>query len=143
MSLLLFLHILAIGAWIGCIGVEFVIERSRGGGAENRAKAARLHYYTDLFVEAPIFTTVLITGVLLFDPAKLSFLYGAKVVSGLGAVLTNAYSLYPVIRRQRAAERGDDAAVRHYARLLDRTVPVGVPLALIALAIGLHFLGYF
>lgn len=139
MSSVLFLHILAIGAWIGCVGVEFVIERSRAGGPLDRAKAARLHLHTDLLVEAPIFTTVLVTGILLFDPAKLSALYAAKVLCGSGAVLTNAYSLYPVIRRHQAAKRRDDAAVRRYARMLDATVPVGVPLALIAFVIGLHF----
>lgn len=143
MSGLLLVHLMAVGAWLGCVACETVLEQSRRD-RELRTAVARYHYWIDLCVEIPLFTTVLVTGLLMIDPSRLADgLYLTKIIAGATAVAVNLYSFYPVSRRRRAAIAGDTRAVGHYSRMIDRTVPIGLPAFLIALGIGLHLLGIF
>lgn len=145
MTALQFIHVFAVAFWLGCVAVEVVVEQVGLRRAELRASVPQFHFYVDRFVEIPAFTTVLLTGVWMFDAARFGsdWVYAAKVICGLLAIGANVYSIYPVIMRKRAADAGDKAAVRHYGKLIDMTVPVGVPAALIALGIGLHWAGFY
>ena len=145
MSALLFIHIFAVAFWLGCVAVEIVVEQVGLRNATLRPAVPQLHFYVDRFVEIPAFSTVLITGLLMFDTASFTtdWVYATKVICGLLAVGANIYSIYPVIKRKYAADAGDKVAVRHYGKLLDATVPVGLPAALVALGIGLHWAGLY
>lgn len=141
MSGILLLHLMAVGAWLGTVACETVLEQSRRL-PELREAVARYHYWIDIFVEIPLFTTVLVSGVIMLDPSRLGEgLYLTKIIAGSLAVATNLYSFYPVAMRRRAALVGDGKAAARYGRMIDRTVPVGLPAALLALGIGLHWLG--
>lgn len=139
MSLVLFLHIFFIGIWFGCVAVEMVIERGRWASKI----APQLHYAVDRCVEIPAFSIVLITGLILFDAQKFGGLYAIKVVCGLIAVGINAYCFLPVSRRKVADDAGDREQIRKHSRRIYETLLVGLPAALIALGIGLHFLGIY
>jgi len=137
---LVFIHICAVMFWFGVIGVEFLLERQRARSREMGYMVAQLHYRIDLFLEAPAFFTVLITGWMLYDPAVVSTIYLLKVGAGAVAVSANVISLYPVIQRKRAVDRDDHASVLRYSRWIDLTVPLGLPAGLIAFAIGINWL---
>lgn len=138
MSALLLLHLTGLALWIGVIGVEFIMERGRARSREVGYAVAQFHYRTDIFLEAPAFTVVLVTGLLMLDTTPLQGWFLVKVACGLVAIGMNALSMIPVILRKRAADAGDITAVIHYSRWIDRTVPLGGIAALAALAIGLQ-----
>lgn len=145
MTSLQFVHVFAVAFWLGCVAVEVVVEQVGLRRAELRPAVPQFHYYVDRFVEIPAFSTVLVTGLLLFDASRFTtdWVYAAKIICGLLAVSANIYSIYPVIMRKRAADAADKAGIRRYGKLIDATVPVGVPAALVALGIGLHWAGLY
>ncbi len=145
MSSLQFIHVFAVFFWLGCVATEIVVEQVGLRAAALRPAVPQLHFYVDRFVEIPAFTTVLVTGVLLFDGGRFAgdWVYATKVICGLLAVGANIVSIYPVIMRKRMADAGDSAGVRRYGRMIDLTVPVGLPAAVAALGIGLHWLGMY
>ena len=145
MDALVFIHVFAVAFWLGCVAVEVVVEQVGLRNVALRSAVPQLHFYIDRWVEIPAFTTVLVTGVMMFDAARFTseWLYSVKIICGLLAVSANVFSIYPVIKRKQAADIGDKSAIRHYGKLLDATVPVGVPAALLALAIGLHWAGLY
>lgn len=66
MSLILIIHLIAIGIWIGVVGAEFAIEFDGMKDDESYIRASKMHYLTDIWIEIPAFTAVLITGLLMF-----------------------------------------------------------------------------
>lgn len=140
MSVVLFLHIAAFAFWFGVVAVEFIIERQRARTREQGYVVARFHFWIDWFAEVPAITVLLITGLLMLDPARLHGVYLLKVSCGFLAICINYFSVVPVTLRKRAAEAGNHADVIRYSRWIDRTVPVGAPLALIALGVGVSWL---
>lgn len=140
MSTLLLLHLTGLALWFGVIGVEFVMERGRARGREVGYAVARFHYQTDLYLEMPAFTLVLVTGALMVDPARLHGLYLLKVGAGIVAIGMNALSMVPVVLRKRAADADRLQDVIRYSRWIDRTVPLGLGAAVVALGIGLYWL---
>ena len=101
MTMLLTLHLLALGIWIGVVGAEFAIEFDGMKDDESHIRASKLHYTTDIWVEIPAFMTVLITGLLMLREDHLSgpFLY--KVIFGLLAVAFNIVCVYAVFKRHK------------------------------------------
>ncbi|MEN8719480.1 MAG: hypothetical protein ABF296_04355 [Oceanococcaceae bacterium] len=145
MSSVVFLHVFAVAFWLGCVAVEVVVEQVGLRREDLRAAVSQFHFYVDRFVEIPAITVVLLSGLWLFEPARFvsDGLYTAKVIAGLLAVGANIVSIHPVIMRKRAADDGDRAEVRRHGTRLNATVPVGVPAAVSALAIGGHFAGLY
>ena len=107
MTMLLTLHLLALGIWVGVVGAEFAIEFDGMKDDESNIRASKLHYTTDIWVEIPAFMTVLITGLLMLREDHLSgpFLY--KVIFGLLAVAFNIVCVYAVFKRRKYAMSGD------------------------------------
>jgi hypothetical protein len=136
MPLLHVVHVLGVGFWLGVLGVETVLERSRTSSRATGYAVARYHYLIDVFLEIPVFVVVLGTGLAMVDPMRLSGWYLVKVVCGLVAVGANAVCVIPVVLRRRAAERDRLTDVRHYSRMIDWTAVVGLPAALVALGLG-------
>ena len=108
-SFLLPIHIVFVGVWLGCVLTEALFERALlGKGRAHELILVALHRRVDLLVEIPAFVIVVVTGVLLAAglghlPAPL--LVG-KIVLGLVAALVNAYCVWLVFRRARAADAG-------------------------------------
>ncbi len=137
MSILLTLHLLALGVWIGVVGAEFAIEFYGMRNEKALRTAAELHYQTDLWVEIPAFTTVLVTGILMLPDAQLSGLFLTKLTFALLAIAFNCVCVYAVVKR-RACLRSDD--VKGLATA-DRAMRIGgaiVPTFLVAFALGLY-----
>lgn len=138
MPVALVVHLLALGAWLGCVSVEAVIELGARRAGPIRNVAAALHRRIDLFVEIPTFTAVLASGMWMLEPARLGDAsYFAKIWLGCAAVLVNALCVVPVLRRARDAP----AAFDRHARWIWIAFATGVPAGLGALALGLRLGG--
>ena len=138
MTILLSLHLLAIGIWIGVVGAEFAIEFDGMKDDKSLLKAAKLHYTTDKWVEIPAFVTVLITGILMLDETHLTGLFLVKVIFGLLAVLFNFICVIAVFKRQKFAAAQDFDGMKSTDRLM-RLGALVIPTFLIAFALGAYF----
>ena len=137
MSGWLFLHILSLGVWIGCIATETIVEHGVKGEAQ-RDYVARIHWPIDLYVETPAFVVVALSGLMLWGRAAPDATLIAKVAAGGLAVLANALCVWVVHARRAARERGDVAV---YARLDHIQHKIGgalVILIVVAFGIGLY-----
>jgi len=137
--MLKFIHLFFIGVWLGLYLVETVIEIV-GHKTKNHILVAKMHYYVDIFIEIPVFMTVLVTGLLLFDTNKFSGLYAIKIICGLIAVSANIVCFAFVAIRNQAARSNDLERVRKISPYV-WIWWAALPIALVPLAIGMHFKG--
>lgn len=143
MNIWLFIHLIFLGLWGGCVAVEMVMEFSSRNSSENKHRTAQLHYLIDLYVEAPILIMVLLSGVMLFNADNLVFpTYIVKVIAGLIPVIINILCIIPVFKRKFASDMNDEAAMEANTRLIFICFFTGLASALIALAAGMHILGF-
>lgn len=103
MSLILIIHLIALGIWIGVVGAEFVIEFDGMKNDESYIKASKMHYITDIWVEIPAFTTVLVTGLLMLNESHLAGVFLYKVIFALLAIIFNIVCVYAVFKRRKFA----------------------------------------
>lgn len=142
MPLLPFLHLLFIGTWFGCVLVETVLEVSAYKNPNLKNTVAKFHYWIDIFVEMPAFMGVLVTGLLMLDFSKMSALYAVKITTGLIPIIINIYCFIAVILRVRAVDAGNkDEADKNSKRIY--WAFTGIPVALAAFVIGLHYAGLY
>ncbi|MDH0894095.1 MULTISPECIES: hypothetical protein [Pseudomonas] len=139
-DLLLNLHLFAVAFWLGVVAVEYLLERGRAQSRGQGFAVARLHRRIDLLFETPAFAVVLVTGLLLVEPARFGGLYALKVVAGALAVAGNLLCLVPVLQRRAAAERDDLADVIRQSRRIDTISLVAIPAGLLALACGVYLM---
>ena len=107
MGLILIIHLIALGIWIGVVGAEFAIEFDGMKDDESYVRASKLHYITDIWVEIPAFTTVLVTGLLMVNENHLSCVFLYKIIFALLAILFNVVCVYAVFQRRKFALSSD------------------------------------
>lgn len=134
---ILTLHLTALTFWLGVVGAEFVIERSRSASRPHGFAVAANHFWIDVLLEIPAVLVVLATGALLLRDAPMTGLLAVKVAAGLIALLSNLACFWPVTRRHRAAARQELAAVIRHSKAIDRISMVAIPAALLAWGLGL------
>ncbi|WP_315263250.1 hypothetical protein [Pseudomonas fragi] len=139
-DLLLQLHLFAVAFWLGVVAVEYLIEQSRAQSRSQGFTVARLHRKIDLLFEMPAFSVVLVTGLLLIEPARFDGIYAIKVIAGGFAVLGNVLCLVPVLKRRAAAEKDDLSDVIRQSRLIDIISLLAIPAGLLALACGVYLM---
>lgn len=137
MSVWLALHLLSVGVWIGCILVEVLFEHAIPKDGDLARIVARLHAKVDLAVEVPAFLATLLTGMALLRRTDLDGPMLAKVAAGVLAVAINAVCVRLVLRRDRAAARGDAAAFQAADRRQHAVGGLLVAVLAVPLAIGL------
>ena len=140
-SLLLPLHLVFIGLWLGCVLTEALFERALlGQGRDKELILTALHKRVDLFVEIPAFTLVVLTGGMMLATAPASALFHAKLGFALIAVITNVYCVHLVFKRDKLARAANWSAFEtadHLQHKLGAVVLLGI---LAALGCGLAFL---
>nr|WP_298172914.1 hypothetical protein [uncultured Pseudomonas sp.] len=139
-DLLLQLHLFAVAFWFGVVAVEYLIEQGRAQSRNQGYTVARLHRKIDLFFEMPAFSLVLVSGLLLIEPARVDGIYALKVVAGGAAVLGNVLCLIPVLKRRVSAEMDDLSEVIQQSALIDRISLLAIPAGFVALACGLYLM---
>lgn len=137
MSILLILHFLGLGVWVGVVGAEFAIEFYGMRDEESLRTAAELHYKTDLWIEVPAFMTVLVTGILMLQDTQIEGMFLLKIVFALLAILFNCICVYAVIKRRSSLQANNSAGLA----TSDRAMKIGsavIPTFLVALSLGLY-----
>lgn len=137
MSLLLVTHLIALGIWLGVVGAEFAIEFDGMKNDESLIRASKMHYLTDLWVEIPAFTIVLLTGLLMLDDSHLSGAFLYKIIFGLLAIFFNLICVYAVFKRRKFALSADIAGMKS----TDTAMKIGgliIPAFLLAFALGFY-----
>lgn len=138
-SLLLSIHLVFVGLWLGCVLTEAIFERALlGQGRDKELILARLHKRVDLFVEIPAFTVVLFSGAAMLVQATPSSLLYVKLGFALLAIAANVYCVYLVFRRERYAANNqwdEFEAIDHQQHKFGALVLIGM---LCALVIGLY-----
>ncbi len=112
MSLLLIIHLIALGIWIGVVGAEFAIEFDGMKDDESYIKASKLHYATDIWIEIPAFTTVLLTGIFMIDESHLSGAFLYKIIFAMLAIMFNIVCVSAVFKRRNFALWSDVSGMR-------------------------------
>ena len=101
------LHVLLVGAWIGCVLVEALFERALlGRGPEQLLLLARLHWKVDKAVELPLLGAAVATGLKLLPSGPVDGFIKAKLACAATAVFANLYCIMLVRLRLRMAEAG-------------------------------------
>jgi hypothetical protein len=138
-NLLLILHLLFVGIWLGCVLTEALFERALlGKGRAQELILVVLHKRVDLLVEIPAFLVVLITGGLLLAGSGVGTLLQLKIGFALLAIAANVFCVWLVFLRARAAENGDwttFAALDHLQHKFGAVVLLGI---LTALGLGIY-----
>ncbi len=124
MNGLLLLHLIGIGAWMGCVAVEVLIEVRRSRSAELHLDAAALHAQIDLFVEVPALLLVACTGAAMLVSSELTLLLVVKVFFASVAIASNAACVWIVIKRKRAISSGIEAVAEESARMDKMGLPL-------------------
>lgn len=142
MNTFLFLHLILLGLWGGCVAVEMVLEFSTGNDIKKKHHTAQLHYLIDIYVELPILIMVLLSGLFLLSISRLTDpLYAAKVVAGLFPVVINFLCIIPVVKRKRASDKNDEPQMDRNTKLIYLAFFTGLAGAMISLGLGMYFLG--
>ncbi len=134
MKFVIFLHLISVALWIGCVVVEGIYEHSIDKSPTMRNFISKLHWNTDKYVEIPAFIVVLLTGGYLLMGRPMTPLLATKVGFGALAIFLNAVCVWLVIKRLRFANAGDYAAwerVDHLQHKLGGLVAVAMVLALV------------
>jgi hypothetical protein len=141
-AILLVLHILGVGLWLGCAGAETLLEIVGDRKPELKRTVIRLHYWIDLTVELPVVLLALVTGIALATqlPADGGWELAKRII-GLVALTANLGAIGAVIARERAARAGDERALERRQSLFGTLVVVAAPAALVALIIALARVG--
>lgn len=138
MAILLVLHILGVGLWLGCAGAETLLEIVGERKPELRRTVIRLHYWIDLVVELPVVLLALVTGLALAAQVPADGGWDqAKRIIGLIALIANLGAIGAVIARERAARTGDERTLARRQSLFGTLVVVAAPAAVTALVIAL------
>ncbi|HTM20692.1 MAG TPA: hypothetical protein VL172_09300 [Kofleriaceae bacterium] len=126
-------HLIFLGLWGGIVLAELVLEASPKNEADHRF-VAKVHYFTDLFVELPVLGAVLLTGVMLLRRVgEHTTLHWVKLGLALAAIATNVWAAVTVFRRKRATDPAELMRLTTQVRWSG----IGVPFGLAALYIGL------
>ncbi|MGE5514361.1 MAG: hypothetical protein ACM31D_00915 [Bacteroidota bacterium] len=136
MSLALFLHLLCIAAWTGCILVEALYEHSIDSSPTMRRFVSELHWRTDKYIEIPAFLGVLLSGGAMLHTAPMTPLLWTKVALGLVAIASNAACVWLVVKRLGTARAGDYAAWERLDHLQHKLGAVVLLTLVAALGIG-------
>ena len=131
---LLFLHLFAIGMWLACVIIEFMIETDK----RFKDVVAPLHGMIDRYLEIPLLLVVLFTGGLMLRDTPLSTMLIIKIVLALGAIGVNIFCALPVIRRNREFQKApSNQKIGHYRKQIMVSFALGTPMGLSAFTLGI------
>ncbi len=148
MTLTLFIHLIAIGIWAGCVATEVVCELDQKHVKFKDSYIASLHFTSlhwsiDKFVEIPAIVITAITGYLMLNNVVFDPLITIKVSAGILAVVFNSVASYSVYQRYRCLLTDNEKGYLKYDLMHER-VGVGCVLFILIALIsgGYHFTGY-
>lgn len=128
-------HFLALGIWGGLVLAESIMEIGAQLRPADLPHVARTHFWIDMLLEAPAYTTVLVTGIIMLSRMPDASSLYLKAGLGATAIGANMVNTVFVVRRARALARGESLAGPTY--VIFGTAFVAIPCATTALVLGL------
>lgn len=104
---LVVLHVLAAGIWLGCLATEIAFEKAMAADVSVRDWVSALHDRVDRWIEGPAFVVVAVTGLALSGGDGVTGWTLAHALVGAIAVAANVWCLAVVFSRARASNDGD------------------------------------
>jgi putative copper export protein len=143
MTLTLFIHLIAIGIWAGCVATEVVCELEQKHVKFKDSYIASLHWSIDKFVEIPAIFVTAITGYLMLNDVVFDSLLTIKVSAGVLAIVFNLIASYSVYKRYSCLLADNEEGYLKYDLIHER-IGVGCVLFILVAIIsgGYHFTGY-
>ena len=137
MNAILFIHLITIGIWAGCVATEAVLEIVLEKQPPHESGLALIHAKIDRFVEIPAIAVALATGGhMLHQQTSWDSLLIAKVSLGMSAVVLNTIAAFTVQRRLQCLKVNDMAGYELFNRWHER-IGIGCVLSIVgAIAIG-------
>lgn len=139
----LFVHVFALGVWMGCVTIEAIMETFAHRDETLRAGIARIHFWIDMLAEIPAFTLVAVSGIAMYQPELMHGAYALMVIAGAVAIAVNVLCVLPVVRRRRVANSvanpATDAGLNTQTRWIFVAFAVGLPFGMAALYGGLRY----
>jgi len=136
MNVVLFVHLIAIGIWAGCVATEAVLEIALEKIPPRESGLAAIHAKIDRFVEIPAILVALLTGGYLLHQAVWDNLLVLKVSLGVSAVVLNTIAAFTVHRRLKCLEVNDMQGYELFNRWHER-IGIGCVLSIAgAIAVG-------
>jgi len=140
MTLLLFIHLIAIAIWAGCVATEIVCELTQKHNKSSDKFIAILHWNIDKFVEIPAIIIASISGLLLLENAPNDPIITIKIIAGISAVCLNTMASFTVYKRYTCYLTNDIQGYNKYDLLHER-IGVGCILTLLtAIVAGGYYL---
>lgn len=143
MTLTLFIHLIAIGVWAGCVATEVVCELEQKHVKFNDSYIASLHWSIDKFVEIPAIIITGITGYLMLNDVVFDSIITIKISAGVLAVAFNLVASYTVYKRYKCLLADNEEGYLKYDLIHER-IGVGCVFFILVAIIsgGYHFTGY-
>lgn len=143
MTLILFIHLIAIGVWAGCVATEVVCELEQKHVKFKESYIASLHWSIDKFVEIPAIIITGITGYLMLDDVVFDSIITLKISAGVLAIAFNSAAAYSVYKRYKCLIANDEEGYLKYDLMHER-IGIGCILFIFLAIIfgGYHFTGY-
>lgn len=140
MSSILFIHLLALGIWAGCVATEAVCELDQKYAKLKESYIASLHWKIDKFVEIPAIIITCFTGLIMLPDVTWTLLLSIKMLAGVSAVILNTVASYTVYQRYKYYSQNDEEQYLRYHKLHEY-IGIGcvVSLAIAIFAGGLSF----
>lgn len=120
MTAILFIHLIAIGIWAGCVATEAVLEIALAKVPPLESGLASIHSRIDRFVEVPAIIVAVGTGGSMLHHAAWDHLLSIKVSLGVAAVVLNSIAAYTVHRRLQCLNAKDMAGYTAFNRWHER-----------------------
>ncbi|RZI83412.1 MAG: hypothetical protein EOP38_12800 [Rubrivivax sp.] len=138
MTAVLFIHLIAIGIWAGCVATEAVLEVSLEKAPPLESGLASIHSKIDRFVEIPAIIVAVATGGSMLHLAVWDQLLSIKVSLGVAAVILNSIAAFTVHRRLQCLNAKDMAGYAKFNRWHGR-IGIGCILSIAgAIVVGGH-----
>lgn len=137
--MILTLHIMAIGIWVGCILTEGVMEASREKDLRHHKEISSIHTKIDKFVEGPALIVLFVTGLMLFSQGEHSNIIRVKAVIGMVAIALNCVCFYLIAKRDRLFVAGHDEQAIKMAKIQDSVGGLMILCIIAAMTIGLVY----
>ncbi|MGI1679510.1 MAG: hypothetical protein K6L75_12295 [Cellvibrionaceae bacterium] len=114
MTVILFIHLMAIGIWAGCLAIETVCELDQENVHFKDSYIAALHWKIDKFVEIPALLITLVTGSIMLANAPSNPILMIKIIAGLLAVFFNAIAVFLIYKRYHCYLQNDEVGYKKY-----------------------------
>jgi len=136
MTTVLFVHLIAIGIWVGCVATEIVCELGQKNVNFKQSYIAPLHWSIDKFVEIPAILVTVFTGLLMLEDAAWTTLFKIKIITGIAAVILNSVAAFTVYMRYKYFTENNEQGYAKYHLLHERVGIACTAMIVVALVAG-------